>query len=391
MEVADGARQPDWLPYVPLTWRQLQRKTWFLTVFFPDREWTEEVKELVRKLIEYLREPENTNRLFVGVERCPRTNRLHAHIYIDFMRTMRMSRRLRNIQLPGEDFVLHPHVATLSGNNGEIQVILYVLKKETKIYGGVMGKDIFLYEEDGFIANLIHNAPNPLPPVSESCIPACIPTASCTSSSVTQSSSGKSELREVFEAHKDDILAGRWDLIPEFFLFMNGGRCEKLREMLDDGKEEGPLSHCRLVFISGPTGCGKTSLARDFAVSMYGAGNGLPFYMRPSNKWWDGYRGQPVVILDDPSVRRFQELEQEIKVWADRYPFIAELKGRSMWAHPKWVIVTSNYPLEELTGIRRNPTFFSALFRRTDSGRRFFTFPADYYKPSTAPATERGR
>lgn len=62
-----------------------------------------------------------------------------------------------------------------------------------------------------------------------------------------------------------------------------------------------------------------------------------------------------------------------------------------MWAHPKWVIVTSNYPLEELTDIDRNPTFFSALFRRTDNGRRLCTFPADYYKPSTAPATERGR
>lgn len=272
-------------------------------------------------------------------------------------------------------------------------MILYVLKKETKIYGGVMGKDIFLYKEDGFIANLIHNAPENLPPVSESSIPACIPTASCTSSPLasSQSSSGKSELREVFEAHKEDILAGRWDLIPEFFLFMNGGRCEKLREMLDDGKEEGPLSHCRLVFISGPAGCGKTTIARDFAVSVYGAGNGLPFYMKPTNKWWDMYHGQPVVILDDPSVRRFQELEQEIKVWADRYPFIAELKGRSIRANPEWLIVTANYTLEELTGIRRNPTFFSALYRRTDSGRRLFTFPADYYKPSTAPATERER
>lgn len=178
MEVADGARQPDWLPYVPLTWRQLQRKTWFLTVFFPDREWTEEeVNALVKKLVDYLREPENTNRLLIGVERCPRTNRLHVHVYVDYNRTMRLSRRMRSIQLPGEDFVLYPYVATLSGNNGEIQVILYILKKETKIHGGVMGKDIFLYEQDDYIANLLHNAPNPLPPVSESCIPTSIPTA----------------------------------------------------------------------------------------------------------------------------------------------------------------------------------------------------------------------
>ena len=97
-----------------------------------------------------------------------------------------------------------------------------------------MGKGIFLYE-DGFIANLIHNAPENLPPVSEASIPACIPTASCTSSPLasSQGSSGKSWLREIFEQHKDDILAGRWDLIPEFFLFMNSARCEKLREMLD--------------------------------------------------------------------------------------------------------------------------------------------------------------
>ena len=91
------------------------------------------VNALVKKLIEYLRESENTQRLLIGVERCPRTGRLHAHIYVDFVRTMRLSRRMRSIHLPGEDFVLHPHVASLSGNNGEIHVILYVLKKETMI------------------------------------------------------------------------------------------------------------------------------------------------------------------------------------------------------------------------------------------------------------------
>lgn len=68
-EVADGPRPADWLPYAPDTWRQLQRKTWLLTVFFPDKKWTEEeLNVLVRKLIDYLREPDNTNRLLIGVE-----------------------------------------------------------------------------------------------------------------------------------------------------------------------------------------------------------------------------------------------------------------------------------------------------------------------------------
>ena len=29
----------------------------------------------------------------------------------------------------------------------------------------------------------------------------------------------------------------------------------------------------------------------------YGSGNGLPLYMKPVNRWWDGYRGQPVASL----------------------------------------------------------------------------------------------
>ena len=86
-----------------------------------------------------------------------------------------------------------------------------------------------------------------------------------------------------------------------------------------------------------PPSCGKTSIARDFVMALYGSygsGNGLPFYMKPVNRWWDGYRGQPVASPDDPSVRRFRELEQEVKVCADRYPFIAELKRHSIRPTP---------------------------------------------------------
>ena len=98
-----------------------------------------------------------------------------------------------------------------------------------------------------------------------------------------------------------------------------------------------------------------------------------------------------MVILDDPSVRRFRELEQEIKVWTDRYPFIAELKGHSIRANPEWLVIASNYPLEELTNAARNPTFYQALFRRTDNGRRLFHFAADCYKPDTVPVDAEKR
>ena len=101
--------------------------------------------------------------------------------------------------------------------------------------------------------------------------------------------------------------------------------------------------------------------------------------------------GQPVASPDDPGVRRFRELEQEVKVWADRYPFIAELKDHSIRAKPEWLVVASNYPLEELTNASRNPTFYHALFRRTDDGRRLFHFTTHCYKPDTVPVDAETR
>ena len=94
---------------------------------------------------------------------------------------------------------------------------------------------------------------------------------------------------------------------------------------------------------------------------------------------------------DDPGVQRFRELEQEVKVWADRYPFIAELKDHSIRAKPEWLVVASNYPLEEFTNASRNPTFYHALFRRTDNGRRLFHFTTHCYKPDTVPVDAETR
>ena len=50
-----------------------------------------------------------------------------------------------------------------------------------------------------------------------------------------------------------------------------------------------------------------------------------------------------------------------LKVWADHYPFIAEMKGRSVQIRPKHIIVTSNYSLEE---IFKNPEDLEPLKRR---------------------------
>ena len=60
-------------------------------------------------------------------------------------------------------------------------------------------------------------------------------------------------------------------------------------------------------------------------------------------------------------------------------------------ANPEWLVIASNYPLEELTNASRNPTFYHALFRRTDDGRRLFHFTTHCYKPDTVPVDAETR
>lgn len=72
-------------------------------------------------------------------------------------------------------------------------------------------------------------------------------------------------------------------------------------------------------------------------------------YKKAVNKWWDGYNlvVHKIVILEDfPSSG--QMFSQHIKIWSDRYFFMAECKGASMVVEPGrfFLIITSNFPIE---------------------------------------------
>lgn len=83
----------------------------------------------------------------------------------------------------------------------------------------------------------------------------------------------------------------------------------------------------------GPTGTGKTR----------GVSAKYPNLFRKNpNKWWDGYQGEDVVLIDDFD-KRHDGLGYYLKIWADHYPFTAESKGSSMQIRPTAIIVTSNY------------------------------------------------
>lgn len=88
----------------------------------------------------------------------------------------------------------------------------------------------------------------------------------------------------------------------------------------------------------GPTGTGKSYNAHQLAPDAY--------YKMGGNKWWDGYTGQPDVIIDDfrGDLCPFHEL---LRLF-DRYPHRVEYKGGSINFVARRIYVTCNKPPEEV-------------------------------------------
>lgn len=70
-------------------------------------------------------------------------------------------------------------------------------------------------------------------------------------------------------------------------------------------------------------------------------------FQKSLNKWWDGYNGQEVVAIEEWSPKN-ECTSSQLKIWADRYPFCAEVKGGTLQKiRPLKIIVLSNYSIDE--------------------------------------------
>lgn len=105
----------------------------------------------------------------------------------------------------------------------------------------------------------------------------------------------------------------------------------------------------------GPTGTGKTRRAWELG--------GLDAYPKiPNTKFWDGYQGQKVVIIDE---FRGDVSMSNLLRWFDRYPVLVEIKGGSTILCAEVIYITSNLSPREWYRDLDEATV-DALLRRLD-------------------------
>jgi len=135
--------------------------------------------------------------------------------------------------------------------------------------------------------------------------------------------------KERWAVAKRACIAGNLEEIPDDIFMRYYRTCKEIKK--DYMAKPDDAADVTGVWYHGPPGCGKSHSARvDYPDA----------YMKMQNKWWDGYQGEESVILDDFDCK---ELGHHIKIWADRYSFLAETKGGAINIRPKKFIITSNY------------------------------------------------
>lgn len=154
-----------------------------------------------------------------------------------------------------------------------------------------------------------------------------------------------------WELVRKSAISGDYSNIPPDILIRYYGN---LRRITQDNLT--PMPQVRTVRCYwGPTGVGKSRRV------WYEAGpNAYP--KDPRTKYWDGYRGQAHVIVDE--FRGTIDISHILR-WLDRYPTLLEVKGTSQVMRGDHIWITSNLPPEEwYPGLDERTK--EALLRRID-------------------------
>jgi len=104
-----------------------------------------------------------------------------------------------------------------------------------------------------------------------------------------------------------------------------------LKKIASEFSRPEPMERKCFVYV-GPTGTGKSR--RAWLEATFEA-----YPKSPTSKFWDGYRGQEQVVIDE--FRGQIEISHMLR-WLDRYPVLVEIKGSSEVLKAKEIWITSN-------------------------------------------------
>lgn len=131
--------------------------------------------------------------------------------------------------------------------------------------------------------------------------------------------------------------------------YLNGLNLWKLTS-----RKQVPTDRVRGIWIYGQSGIGKSRGVRDLFNNL-----GHDIFIKPQNKWWDGYRGESVVLLDDLDTAT---LGHYLKIWLDHHACSGEIKGGTVPLLHKYFVITSNFTIESL--FRDNEPVIEPVRRR---------------------------
>ena len=286
-----------------------RRKRWwkytgFCPEYMTDRPYNEQVDWIMTNIFEKIRKMTGLNFTVLGIEVCPETHRVHCHALLYFDTDKRFNTLKK--ELPGQWQWLESNRGT-SVSQAILNWYNYVIKSRTKKN---TGREIQRWErEPGTIDKMMTR-------------------------------STKRTFTEQFADNYDQIMARDWQNVERDFLFQHANKIGNFLKMFPQPGIA--AKHDKLVFVWGPTRVGKSSLFKRWIPSR------LYYQKTPSNRWFDGYDRQPIVIIDEVKPRNFQADGMDWNDWGDRYSITAEVKHGTCNLCNEWLIVISNYSLREL-------------------------------------------
>lgn len=144
------------------------------------------------------------------------------------------------------------------------------------------------------------------------------------------------ERKDLWESSRASAAKGDFDGIDDELAVRYYGNFKRIR--FDNICTKEALDEIDNVWLWGPTGMGKSRWAHNIPNA----------YVKVKGRWWCNYDGEEIVVIDELSPRDKNEVDQ-LKVWADHYPFPCEVKGGMMKSiRPKRIIVTSNFHPENI-------------------------------------------